>query len=284
MEQFLVAILGSVSVLLALILGSQYRARSSASERPQPPAAADPNRPERRSPTRRAAVAIAVLAALLVVGGVAYARLSILQRRSFEAQTAELAAQRDALQQQLAEVSSHQHRAWVYATPSLNGPLIIKGRSVSLAARYKIENSGDAPAADTRIAAAVVPHVGLDVRAVQKSLCDGLAAGDGAAAPARDTLLPGQSVEVTRVEGSDAELPGFGAITRGGPEVKFWWVGCLSYKSAGMPAGRRTGFVYEIAETGAGPHGVVAISLADQIIPKSRLVILPYRGGGFAAN
>jgi hypothetical protein len=267
MEQFLIAALGSVAALLALILGSQYRTRPAAAGRP------------RRA--IGASVAIVALAGILVVVCIVYAGLAAVQQRDFDEQKAALEAQNGDLQAQLKALSAHQHRAWVYATPALNGPMIIKGGGVSLAAHYQLENRGDAPAAGVQIASAVIPHVEVDIQALQQSLCEHLH-GNGAT-PMHDSLVPGQGVELARIERADAEFAE-GQAVQGGSGVKFWWVGCVGYQTAGDPMPHRSRFMYEVAETGAGPDGIVAISLADQIIPKSRLVMIPHRGGGFAAD
>lgn len=260
MERFLIAALGAVAVMLALILASHYRER--------PPAAAG---------QKGARSATFALAWLLLAALAAYAGFSTLEWRAVRAQLQE------AVQAQLKE-KARQHRAWVYATPSLNGPMIIKGHGVSLAARYKVENTGDAPAVDTEIVSAVIPHLELDILAVQKSLCEPLRAGKDGAPPPRDSLFPGQSINITRIEGVGADLVDGQNSRQGEGGLKFWWVGCVGYKSFGDPTRHRTGFIYEIAETGAGPRGIVAISLADQIIAKGRLVIIPYPHGGFAAD
>ncbi|HVC56101.1 MAG TPA: hypothetical protein VND95_09100 [Stellaceae bacterium] len=270
MEQFLIAALGSVAVILALILGSTYRAR--------PPAGGQPQR------GKGVSVAIVAVAGLLLLASLAAAGFSAWQWRAAAAHGRELAGQTRALEAQLHRLASRQHRAWVHATPSLAGPMIIKDRNVSLATHYRVENTGEAPAIGVQISSAVIPHVDVDVVALQKSLCEPRPPEQAAAPPTRDSLFPKESRGVSRIEGVGADLVDRHIAQQRGARLEFWWVGCVGYQTLGDPTRHHSGFIYEIAETGAGPHGIVPISLADQIIPKNRLVILPYSRGGFPAD
>ena len=69
-----------------------------------------------------------------------------------------------------------------------------------------------------------------------------------------------------------------------GGGLKFWWVGCVAYHTLGDPDQYHSGFVYRIAESDGQLRRLVPISLADQIIPKDRLVVIPYRGAGIAPD
>src|SRR5947209_7176152 len=109
MEHFLVVLLGSIAVILALIGASYYRA-------PRPAAGNQPAA-ELRPRAQGATIAMAGFAFLLFLVTLAYAGISALQWRAIEAQTREL---------------TREHRAWVYATPSLNGPMIVKAHEISL--------------------------------------------------------------------------------------------------------------------------------------------------------
>ena len=212
---------------------------------------------------------MAAFAFLLFLVTLAYAGVSALQWRAIEAQTKEL---------------QREHRAWVYAAPALNGPMIIKGREINLPARYKLENTGSEPAVDTEIAAAIVPETAADILAFQKSLCARLGTGKPGAPGARNAVFPKQSLDIIRVEGAGSDSAGAQPAHQGRTDLPFWWVGCVDYQTFGRPEHHRTAFVYEVAELGAGPLGVVRISLADRIIAKDRLVMLPYLRGGFAAD
>src|SRR5439155_7828879 len=137
------------AVILALIGASYYRAPR--------PGGAQPAAAEGRTASRAGAtIALASFAGLLFLVTLAYAAISVLQWRAIEAQTRELA---------------REHRAWVYATPALNGPMIVKGHEISLTARYKLENTGSEPAVDTEIASAIVPETAADILAFQRALC-----------------------------------------------------------------------------------------------------------------
>ena len=268
MEPFLIVALGVIGVIVTLILASHSRARLPGSDR--------------QARTKGADVAI-----IAVVGGAflmasAVAAFSIFQWRTAEAQNRSLEGQRATLDRQLHDLASRQHRAWVHVTPSLNGPMIIKGHEVSLAARYLLENTGEAPAVAVEITSTVMPHVELDPLALQKSLCEQPRPGSAATPLTGDSLFPNQSRDLTRVEGVGAGAVDERIARGGGASLELWWVGCVAYQTAGDSARRRSGFVYEVAESGAGPRGIVPIGLADRIIAKSRLVIIPYRGGFFA--
>ncbi|HLY47371.1 MAG TPA: hypothetical protein VKQ73_17460 [Stellaceae bacterium] len=268
MAQFLIAALGAVAILLALILAAQFGG----------PPVLDGKRP------RRVASAVAGVALVAAVAIAAYAGFATVKWQQAEAQRRSLDAHNRSLAAQFKTQAAQQHRAWVYATPALDGPMIIKDRAISLMARYRAENKGDAPAADIAIASVVIPRVDVDIRAVQKSLCDGLRVGDNVTASIRDSLFPSEKAEISRVEGVSPDLVDGQVTQQGATRLEFWWVGCVGYHSVGDKARHRSGFIYQIAESGAGPRGIVPISLADQIIPKARLVVLPYAGGGVAAD
>ncbi|HVB16118.1 MAG TPA: hypothetical protein VNF04_06280 [Stellaceae bacterium] len=275
MEEFLIAVVGSVGVMLALILASQHRAGARTGD-------------AKPGAKGRSAAAIACVG-ILLLATLAYAGFSTMRWRTAEGQWHTAEAQRQALEAQVKQMAASQHRAWVYATPSLAGPMIIKDHAVSLAAHYTLENTGDAPAVDMQIASSVVPDVERDVLALQKSQCaqlpaDQTQAAQTQAAPAQDSLFPNQSRAMTRNEGVAAEIVDRQFARQGTPHTEFWWVGCVGYKTLGSATRHYSGFIYEIAEPGAGPRGIVPISLADRIIPKSRLVVVRYPGGGFAAD
>ena len=162
--------------------------------------------------------------------------------------------------------------------------MVLKSREVSLPVRYKLENTGNEPAVDTWIAAAIVPEAASDIVALQKSLCQRLRADKTAAATLRNSVFPKQSLDIIRVEDTGSDIVNGQLSKQSRADLPFWWIGCVDYKSFGKPAHHQTAFIYEIAETGAGSQGVVRISLADRVIPKDRLVIVPYLRGGFYAD
>ncbi|HKS89976.1 MAG TPA: hypothetical protein VJR70_11085, partial [Stellaceae bacterium] len=198
--------------------------------------------------------------------------------RGAEAQRRALAAETRSLTARVNEMAARQHRAWVHATAALDGPMIVKSRAVSLSAHYRLDNSGDAPATEIRIAAAVVPHDAGDIAQLQRSLCARPPA-EGDSGLEQDTLFPGQHRDIRRVEGIGADLVAGGGAQSAAAGVEFWWVGCVAYRSAGSPAEHRSGFIYALAESGAGPGGIVPIGLADRIIPKARLAVIAHAGG-----
>lgn len=268
MEPFLIVAIGVIAVIVTLILASHYRA---------PPLGRDA-----RARAKGADVAIIAVVGVAFLMASAVAAFSTFEWRTAEEQNKTLEGQRRALDGQLHDLTARQHRAWVHATPSLNGPMIIKGHEVSLATRYLLENTGEAPAVAVAITSAVMPHVALDPLAQQKSLCEQTRSGAEATPLTGNSLFPNQRQDVARIEGVGAGAVDERIAQGSGASLEFWWVGCIAYQTAGDPAQRRSGFVYEIAESGAGPRGIVPIGLMDQIIPKNRLVIIPYRGGFFA--
>jgi hypothetical protein len=275
MERFLIGLLGAVAVILALIGASYYRTpRAATGEEPAAsgkPAAATGEEPAARGKpvaATGATIAMAAFAFLLFLVTLAYAGVSALQWRAIEAQTREL---------------QREHRAWVYAAPALNGAMIIKGREVSLPARYKLENTGGEPAVDIEIAAAIVPEAAADILAFQKSLCARLGSRPGAPG-ARNAVFPKQSLDIMRLESAAPEIVNAQVTKQSRTDLPFWWVGCIDYQTYGRGEHHRTTFVYEIAELGAGPQGIVRISLSDRIIAKDKLVIVPYLRGGFSAD
>lgn len=260
MERFLIVVLGVAAVIPALILASQWRARR------QPGADEPPAKIEKRS--NAAAIALAGVAFLLVVAAAGFAGMSFLEWRAIDGQ--------------LRQTAEHR-RAWVYATPTLSGPMIIKGHEVSLPVRYRLENTGEEPAVDTRIASAIVPEAASDIAFLQRSLCARLRAETDAAA-GRNSVFPKQSLDIIRVEDTGADIVNGQLSKQARADLPFWWIGCVDYKSFGKPEHHQTAFIYEIAELGAGPQGFVRISLTDRTVPKDRLVIVPYLRGGFYAD
>lgn len=326
MERFLIAAVGVVAIILALILAEHYRARGPSSAAAQR--------------TKGAAAALGAVAGVVVVAALGAAGFAAFEWRSLAAQRHALDAQRSALavaqrefaaqketaylasppaeepptasphaQQDApvppqfkptapvapqarqpasarpptAETGPVAHRARVAATASLGGALIIKAGEISLAARYQLENKGDAPAVGMQVASAVLLRAALDVRAAEEAVCRRLGGRD-AAAPLRRPLMPQQSVAFGRVEGSGLAAGGERLMRVRAPGLKFWWVGCIAYRTQGEAESQRSGFAYRIAENGVGPRRLIPISLADQIIPKDRLVVIPYRGGGSSAD
>jgi len=291
MDGFLIVVLGAVAVMLALILASQFSDgwRNAVG----------------KEKWGVAGGAVAVVAVIALVATLAYAGYSTVrwraveaERRSLEAQVQQLAAASEprpappahreeaaaAREPRLHETAAApEHRARVYAQPSVNGALIIRGQDLGLAAHYTLVNNGDAPAVGTALVAVVIAHAEADILAVQRALCEGRGA-EAVAMPLRANLSPGQSLEMTRIDGGSAATAGEPIPHRGAAGRRFWWVGCVHYRTAGDNARHSSGFLYQIAAASGRPGAGVPISAGDRIVPRDRLVMIPYRHGGFFAD